>query len=150
MDIFQAIKADHEKVKELMLRMAETTSRGGRQRSNGVAKLKDMLLPHMHAEEEIFYPFVMNETEGRMDALEGYEEHKAARMVLSDLENTPVDDERWPANLKVLHDLIEHHVKEEEGHMFKEAKHAAKGGRGQEMAREFNSMKSEAKAGMTA
>jgi len=147
-DVFDLIKSEHRKVKELMARMSETSSRGAKLRSSGVSRLKDMLLPHMHAEEELFYPFVMNETDGRLDALEGYEEHKAARMVLEDLENTAVDDERWPANLKVLKDLIEHHVKEEEGPIFKAARPAAKGERGREMAREFKNMESEAKAGM--
>jgi hypothetical protein len=34
----------------------------------------------------------------------------------------PVDDERWMAKVTVLKENVEHHVEEEEGEMFKDAR----------------------------
>jgi hypothetical protein len=38
------------------------------------------------------------------------------------LEELPKDDETWGAKLKVLQENVEHHVEEEEGEMFRDAR----------------------------
>jgi hemerythrin-like domain-containing protein len=43
-------------------------------------------------------------------------------MLLKELESLPVDTEQWTAKLKVLQENVEHHVEEEEGEMFPDAK----------------------------
>ena len=54
---------------------------------------------------------------------EALEEHRAAGdLVLPDLLNTKPDSEQFSGRAKVLKELIEHHVMEEEGQMFKDAK----------------------------
>ena len=39
-----------------------------------------------------------------------------------ELELTPVTDEQWGAKFKVMKENIEHHIEEEEGEMFKQAR----------------------------
>ena len=54
--------------------------------------------------------------------LESFEEHLVARLVIGAFNSLAVDDERWPAKLKVLSQLIRTHVAEEEHELFKMAK----------------------------
>jgi hypothetical protein len=39
-----------------------------------------------------------------------------------ELEGLPVDDESWGAKAKVMKENVEHHMEEEEGEMFKQAR----------------------------
>ncbi|HET7482291.1 MAG TPA: hemerythrin domain-containing protein, partial [Actinomycetota bacterium] len=55
-------------------------------------------------------------------ALEGYEEHHVVNEIMGELEQTPVDDERWGAKASVMKENIEHHIEEEEEEMFKKAR----------------------------
>ena len=41
---------------------------------------------------------------------------------MGELEATDVSDERWAAKFKVMKENIEHHIEEEEGEMFKQAR----------------------------
>jgi hemerythrin-like domain-containing protein len=43
-------------------------------------------------------------------------------MVMAEIEGIPYDDERWGAKFKVMKENIEHHIEEEEGEMFKQAR----------------------------
>jgi hemerythrin-like domain-containing protein len=42
--------------------------------------------------------------------------------VMGEIERTPVHDERWGAKFTVMRENLEHHIKEEEGEMFKHAR----------------------------
>lgn len=54
---------------------------------------------------------------------EALEEHRAAEdLVLPDLMNTDPATEQFSGRAKVLKELIEHHIEEEESEMFKDAK----------------------------
>ena len=41
---------------------------------------------------------------------------------MAELEDLPVDDESWGAKAKVMKENVEHHMEEEEGEMFKQAR----------------------------
>ena len=41
---------------------------------------------------------------------------------MKELEEVPVDDESWGAKAKVMKENVEHHMEEEEGEMFKQAR----------------------------
>ncbi len=96
----------------------------------------------MKAEEKIFYSKLMDD-EHKEDILEGYEEHHASEMVLKELEKTSVDDERWPAKLKVLKEMIEHHIKEEESKILKIAQSSLDKNQLQQLGEKFDSSKEE-------
>ena len=55
---------------------------------------------------------------------EAYEEHKVVKTLLAELDKLNKDDEQWLPKFTVLKENIEHHVEEEEGEMFKEARKA--------------------------
>src|SRR5262249_24372371 len=74
-------------------------------------------------EEQLFYPAVrqqIEDEEGLMD--EADEEHHVAKVLIAELEKMQGDEEHWEAKFKVRAESVRHHIKEEEGKMFKEAK----------------------------
>lgn len=125
MDAIQLLKADHKKVKELLAELAKTTTRAAKTRSELLAQIRVDLEVHTTIEEEIFYP-AFRKAGTKDDAkmyFEALEEHRAAGdLVLPDLLDTDVGSEQFSGRAKVLRELVEHHVKEEEEEMFKEAK----------------------------
>jgi hemerythrin-like domain-containing protein len=42
--------------------------------------------------------------------------------IMTEIEQTPVEEETWGAKLKVMKENLEHHIEEEEGEMFKQAR----------------------------
>ena len=54
--------------------------------------------------------------------LEAYEEHHVVDLLMSELEELDVSDETWGAKAIVMKENIEHHIEEEEGDMFKQAR----------------------------
>ena len=45
-----------------------------------------------------------------------------ANEIMAELEETPVDDEKWAAKFAVLKENVEHHIEEEEDEMFKKGR----------------------------
>jgi hemerythrin-like domain-containing protein len=43
-------------------------------------------------------------------------------MVMSEIQQTPFEDETWSAKFSVMKENLEHHIEEEEGEMFKQAR----------------------------
>lgn len=85
-------------------------------------KLATNLTAHMVIEQEIFYPAALIVNEELV--LDGYEEHIVARFALRRLMKTPVTDRTFKAKVKMLKDLIEHHIQEEEEELFPRAEKA--------------------------
>jgi hemerythrin superfamily protein len=146
MDIFDVITTDHEKVKKILDQMQHTTPRGGKRREQLLHSLSESLLPHMYAEEQYFYQILLDETDEKELSFEAIEEHRAAKMVFADLQEAAPDDPRWAARCKVLKELIEHHIEEEESEVFEVAREVFEGERVASAAKRFKEMKKEAPA----
>jgi len=122
MNAFNLLKSDHEKVAGILTSIEETTERAAKGREELFARLKQELDLHAKIEEEIFYPALEESEETREVTLEAYEEHRLVKQLLAELEVEPKDTEEWTAKFTVLKENIEHHVEEEEGEMFKQAR----------------------------
>ena len=85
-------------------------------------QLKAKLSIHERIEEEIFYPALKSHPKAKDIVLEGYEEHHVVDEMMGELEATDVTDETWGAKFTVMKENIEHHIEEEEGDMFKQAR----------------------------
>lgn len=125
MDAIQLLKADHDKVREMLEELTGTTNRAEKKRTELLGKIRLELEAHTTIEEEIFYPAFRDA--GRKDEEEMYfeavEEHRAAgELVLPDLLKTEVTSDQFSGRAKVLKELIEHHVEEEEKEMFPKAR----------------------------
>ncbi len=121
---FQMLKKDHEEVKGLLGQLKEAKGNGAKKREELFQKLTEELVPHMKSEESTFYPPLLAAKEAREDAMEGVEEHHVAEMVLKELEKMPKGEDQWGAKMSVFKELVEHHIKEEEGKIFKSAEKA--------------------------
>jgi len=124
MDALSLLKEDHDRFKKMLTEGEETTERATKTRTELFAKLKSELLVHERIEEEVLYPALKKHPKARELALEGYEEHHVVDEIFAELEQTPVTDETWGAKFKVAKENIEHHIEEEEGQMFKDARRA--------------------------
>jgi hemerythrin superfamily protein len=119
------LKADHASVKRLLRELEQTGDRAVRQRENLVSRIERELKMHAQLEEEIFYPAFKSLSAGSEAEdlfYEAAEEHHLVDMVLPALMAANPRSHEFAAKAKVLKDLVEHHIKEEEGQMFVQAR----------------------------
>ncbi|HEX2964413.1 MAG TPA: hemerythrin domain-containing protein [Syntrophorhabdaceae bacterium] len=145
---FQILKKDHMEVKEMFTQLEGMKERPSTPRDTMFQKLKSELLPHMKAEEIAFYEPLENKKEAREQALEAEEEHHVAEIVLKELEKEQKVDGHWGAKLAVLKELVEHHIQEEEGKVFKSAEKVLKSDDLQNIMKRFEQEKEKAKKRM--
>jgi hypothetical protein len=122
MDAIALLKADHDKVNRLLNELESTTERGVKTRTELFATIKGELTLHEIVEEEIFYPELKAHPKAKDIVLEGYQEHHVVDLLMGELEALDVDDETWGAKALVMKENIEHHIEEEEGEMFRQAR----------------------------
>jgi predicted DNA-binding protein len=122
MDAITLLEADHRKVKRLLNELESTTERGIKTRSELFATIKGELTLHEIIEEEIFYPELKAHPKAQDSVLEAFEEHHVVDVLMSELESLDVSDETWGAKATVMKENIEHHIEEEEGEMFQQAR----------------------------
>ena len=122
MDAITLLKTDHDKVKKLLTELESTTERGVKTRSELFSTIKAELTVHEIIEEEIFYPELKAHPKAQDIVLEGYEEHHVVDLLMGELESLDVSDETWGAKAMVMKENIEHHIEEEEGEMFTQAR----------------------------
>jgi hemerythrin-like domain-containing protein len=116
------LKEDHQKVKKVLAELESTTERGVKTREELFTRVKQELVVHEAIEEEIFYPALKDHPKTKEIALEAYEEHHVVDTIMAEIEGVAYDDETWGAKFKVMKESLEHHIEEEEGEMFKQAK----------------------------
>ena len=110
-DGLQLLAGDHRKVEDLFARFEKAS--GASDKEKIVKEICTELKVHSQIEEEIYYPEIRGKVEE--DALdEAYVEHDSAKLLINELEAAAPDEDFYDAKVKVLQELIEHHVKEEE------------------------------------
>jgi hemerythrin-like domain-containing protein len=123
-DAIALLKEDHQKVRELLSELEETTERASAKRDELLATIEQELTIHTKIEEEIFYPAFRDAAQKKDDKdlyYEAIEEHHVVELVLPEIKETDTDSEEFGAKAKVLKDLVEHHAEEEETEMFPRA-----------------------------
>lgn len=119
------LKSDHATIKRLLRELSETTERATKARENLVEQLEREIKMHAQVEEEVFYPAFKAAARGdEAEDLfyEAAEEHHIVDMVLPALKAANPKSKEFTAKAKVLKELVEHHIKEEETEMFQEAR----------------------------
>ena len=122
MDALTLLKDDHQKMRKLLNELESTTERGVKTREDLYARIKSELTVHEIIEEEIFYPELKAHPKAKDIVLEGFEEHHVVDLLMAELESLDVSDESWGAKATVMKENIEHHIEEEEGEMFAQAR----------------------------
>ena len=121
-DAVKLLEKDHRRFEKLMEEGEETTARARKRRKDLLSTLAAEIGTHERKEEKVLYPALKRHSEAREIVLEGYQEHHVADVLIGELKNMNPTDERWGAKFKVLKENIEHHIKEEEGEMFRTAR----------------------------
>jgi hemerythrin-like domain-containing protein len=124
-DAVALLKADHDKVRELLQELEEATEKNGDSASELMETIQNELKVHTQIEEEIFYPAFRDAASKKDESklyYEAVEEHHVVDMVLPEIEAAESGSPEFAAKAKVLKDLVEHHAEEEEKEMFPKAK----------------------------
>jgi len=121
-DAVNMLEKDHRRFEKLMKDGEETTTRANKRRREILATLAAEIAAHEKKEEKVLYPALKRHREARDIVLEGYQEHHVADVLIAELKQLDPADERWGAKFKVLKESLEHHIEEEEGHMFRTAR----------------------------
>ena len=121
-DVRSLLHEDHKKMRELAKELAETPSAS--RRRNVLRELKPLLVAHSRSEEDSVYKPLMalrGSADSRAAANEGMVEHNLTDIVVARLANTAdSSSDMWKAHAQVLHEALEHHIKEEEHELFEE------------------------------
>jgi hypothetical protein len=122
-DILDSLKQDHDDVAEMLEKLVESGS--GTERKSLLASIKNALVPHLRAEEKVVYEpiLALRGKEQKTHAEEGYMEHALGDKMLAQLGkmNDAMSPE-FSAGAKVLKELVEHHVEEEETNIWADVK----------------------------
>ena len=124
-DAIALLKSDHRQVEEWFAQFEK--ARNDARKLELATNICNSLTVHTAIEEEIFYPAFLAATDDKDMHHEAEIEHDGAKKLIAEIEASGPEDDYFDAKLKVLSEMIKHHVKEEErpGGMFAEARKSA-------------------------
>jgi hemerythrin superfamily protein len=109
-DPIEMLKSDHRKVEGLFKQFESTEDKKMKQQL--VDQICKELTVHARLEEELVYPLLKREDEEVTE--EAFTEHELIKYMISELKGITSRDKSMDPKVKVLKELVEHHVKEEE------------------------------------
>jgi hemerythrin-like domain-containing protein len=113
-DIIDAILEDHKALKDLLPLLK---GEGTYTEKKGVfAFFAAALEAHAKPEEQTWYVSLKKNDDMKVEGLEGDVEHALADQLVEELKAT-TDEDMFMAKVKVLAEMLEHHIKEEENEM---------------------------------
>ena len=121
-DAIALLKADHRQVEDWFEQFEKARTAG--RKLELATDICNALKVHTTVEEEIFYPAFLEATEDKDLHHEAEIEHDAAKRLIAEIDASSPDDDYYDSKVKVLSEMIKHHVKEEEqpDGMFAEAR----------------------------
>lgn len=152
MNAIDLLKEDHTRVKSILSELGSSTERGIKKRTELLAKLEMELTLHTQLEEKILYPAFKAEGGKEQDVLyfEAKEEHRTVdSLVLPDLKQTDPGTPEFSGRVKVVKELLEHHIEEEEKEMFPQARKLLGKVKLEELGAQMETMKAAFKKSMT-
>ena len=120
-DIYKAIKADHDRHREL-LEILGNTHGDSKERQEAWHEFYHDVKRHAAAEEETFYSKLISKTWGQDDARHSVHEHKELDYLMEELRETDMSSGAWLQKFKKLRHDYEHHIEEEEDEVFAKAR----------------------------
>lgn len=140
-DIYKEIKADHEKARDLMGRIMDTSNEATKEREELFEQFKLDMWSHNKIEEALFYQPLREARETRGEAIEALSEHHVASSMIEELDTMPKGGEAWIGKFSALKDMIEHHMREEENEVFPDARKVIREERAEELGDKFQQRK---------
>ncbi|WP_129972595.1 MULTISPECIES: hemerythrin domain-containing protein [unclassified Pseudomonas] len=152
MNAIDLLKTDHEKVKGILNQLSESTDRALKKRAELLDKLELEISIHTQLEEQILYPAFKEAGGKEQDEMyyEAKEEHRTVdSLVLPDLKSTDPSTPEFAGRVKVVKELLEHHIEEEETEMFPQAKKLLGNTKLEELGKEMEVMKASLKKSLS-
>lgn len=152
MNAIELLKTDHEKVKGILNQLSESTNRALKKRAELLEKLELEITIHTQLEEQILYPAFKEAGGKEQDEMyyEAKEEHRTVdSLVLPDLKSTDPSTPEFAGRVKVVKELLEHHIEEEETEMFPQAKKLLGNAKLEELGKEMEVMKASLKKSLS-
>jgi hypothetical protein len=108
---------DHEKQRELAEKLVNAKTIDEKEKYR--QELYDALYPHIMGEDASIFDYLKGQgKEARAGALEAMQEHHVDKILLKELMDLDPDDEIFTAKAKVLKEVNDHHLDEEEEEHF--------------------------------
>ena len=148
MNAIDLLKADHQTVKAILAQLSESTDKAIKKRTDLLDKLEMEISIHTKLEEEILYPAFKAAGTKEQDVLyfEAKEEHRTVdSLVLPDLKQTDPGTPEFAGRVKVVKELLEHHIEEEETELFPQAKKLLGKSRLDDLGEQMEAMKASCK-----
>jgi hemerythrin superfamily protein len=125
--IIDVLTREHRLVDKLMAKIEENLESESFDEVPALFEvLKLKLTGHARGEEMRVYPAMREMSDELKDMIgEANEEHALVHDKLAELSSLGAEDDEFKAKFTVLKDLVQHHVEEEEGEIFAEARKAA-------------------------
>lgn len=120
MDIYDYLKLDHEHVAQLFKHFEH--SKLQERRKQIAALIAQELIVHARSEQETFYAALKQFDSTKDEALHGQKEHKEIEAQINLIVHSKEFGASWVNKVEKLKEIVEHHVNEEEGDIFKHAK----------------------------
>jgi hemerythrin superfamily protein len=122
-DAVALLTQQHREVEEMFERFEKMTDRAKVSKKKLADEICNALIMHTTIEEEIFYPATREASEDTEDMVdEAVVEHASAKDLIAQIMEMDPGDDLYDAKVKVLSELVEHHVEEEEKEMFPKTK----------------------------
>jgi len=121
-DAIELLKSDHRLVESLFDQLDATDEDGAKVEL--AQRICTELSIHAKVEEEIFYPASRDVLDEQDDDLvdEATVEHRSLKQLIAEIDGSSPSDELFDANLKVLKEYTQHHVREEEQELMPKVK----------------------------
>jgi len=108
---------DHEKQRTLEDKLVNAKTNADKEKYR--KELFDALRPHLEGEDASIFKFLVAKGgEAKAGALEAMQEHHLDRVLLGELMDLDLEDEIFTAKAKVLREVNNHHLEEEEEEHF--------------------------------
>lgn len=114
------LKADHDKVLQMFADFEETHTESKKQKL--AMEICDALTVHAQVEEELFYPELQAALKDKGMVMEAGVEHAVLKTLIAQLEKGQMEKPARDATMKVLAEYTQHHIKEEQGDIFRAAR----------------------------
>lgn len=138
--IFADLKADHDRHRALLARIADTSGASD-ERAELFETFRVEVSAHAAAEEESLYAVMLAKPDLRDDARHSVSEHKEIDDMLGEIAETDMSSPAWLARFKQMRHRYEHHIDEEEEEMFPAAAKGLSSDEESRIARVFETRK---------
>ncbi len=120
MNIFEALRESHERQREILAQLVNTSG-DTKERASLFKAITQELEAHERAEERHFYRPLMMDDNGVDPSRHGIAEHHEIDEILEQLNDTDPSSPAWLSHAKQLQHKVLHHLDEEEHKFFQMA-----------------------------